>query len=389
MTRSGFSVDDAQSDADHALPYKENDDDQLERIPFRSIDLIGPAGSVNASVNEMAKWLRFNLAGGKVGDRQLIQPATLADLHSPHMTLGTLPDPTSQVSQSAYGMGWMVEVYRGHKRVQHGGGIDGFITSVMFFPDDDLGLVAFTNRGSGLGSLINQTAADRILGLEAIDWLGDALTRGEQLEAIREAAEAKKDATRIEDTKPSRELAGYVGSYHDPGYGDLAVVLRDDQLVATFNGIETPLDHWHSDVFHGAEADDDPTFEDMAYQFRADFDGQVSELVAPFETTAQPIIFARQADSRLFDPAYLKRLVGTYSGETGQRGHIALSRTTLTLSLPGQPTYTLVPQVLGRFGIEGMQGFSVGFQGAEDGPATKLTFYQPNGVFESTRVDGE
>ena len=33
----------------------------LERIPFRRIDLVGPAGSVNSSVNEMAKWLLFNL----------------------------------------------------------------------------------------------------------------------------------------------------------------------------------------------------------------------------------------------------------------------------------------------------------------------------------------
>jgi hypothetical protein len=78
----------------------------------------------------------------------------------------------------------------------------------------------------------------------------------------------------------------------------------------------------------------------------------------PFEATAQPIVFARQADPRLSDPAYLQRLVGTYAGETGQRGRIELSGTTLTLSLPGQPTYTLVPQVSGRFGIKGLQGFS-------------------------------
>ena len=48
----------------------------------------------------------------------------------------------------------------------HGGGIDGFITSVVFFPDDDIGLVAFNNIGSGLPAMLTSTAADRVLGLE-------------------------------------------------------------------------------------------------------------------------------------------------------------------------------------------------------------------------------
>ncbi len=66
MRRSNFSVLDSQKDPDHALPYRENDQDELERIPFRQIDLIGPAGSINSSVNEMSRWLLFNLSGGEL-----------------------------------------------------------------------------------------------------------------------------------------------------------------------------------------------------------------------------------------------------------------------------------------------------------------------------------
>ena len=177
MVRSTFSVLDSQRDADFAQPYRERDDDRkLERIPFRRIDLIGPAGSVNSSVNEMAKWLLFNLRHGKVGDRQLIQAATLDEIHSPQMPIPAKPE-RSDISAPAYAMGWVTDTYRGHRRLQHGGGIDGFITSVMFFPDDDLGLVTFTNVGSGLPSLLAQHAADRMLGLEPVDWSGDALAR--------------------------------------------------------------------------------------------------------------------------------------------------------------------------------------------------------------------
>ena len=142
MERSNLSVTDSQKDDDFAQPYRENDEQRLERIPFRNIDLVGPAGSVNSSVNEMARWLLFNLNGGRVGDRQLIKPATLADIHSPHMTTGETPE-RPEISQSTYGMGWGIDTFRGHRRVAHGGGIDGFTTSVMLFPDDGLGLVSF------------------------------------------------------------------------------------------------------------------------------------------------------------------------------------------------------------------------------------------------------
>ncbi|HEX2464559.1 MAG TPA: serine hydrolase domain-containing protein, partial [Thermoanaerobaculia bacterium] len=136
MKRSTFSVIDSQKDADFAQPYREREDDRkLERIPFRRIDLVGPAGAVNSSVNEMAKWLLFNLRHGKVGDEQLIQAATLEEIHTPQMPIPAKPD-RPDMSAPSYAMGWVVESYRGHRRLQHGGGIDGFITSVMFFPDD-------------------------------------------------------------------------------------------------------------------------------------------------------------------------------------------------------------------------------------------------------------
>lgn len=389
MERSNFSVADSQEDPDHALPYRENDDDELERIPFRSIDLIGPAGSVNSSVREMSHWLLFNLQGGRAGEAQLINPSTLADIHSPHMSVNAMPAPQTKVSQRAYGMGWMVEVYRGHRRLQHGGGIDGFVTSVMFFPDDDLGLVAFSNRGSGVAGLVNQVAADRILGLDPIDWLGDAKKRMEEGRAEAEEAEKKKDAVRVAGTEPSHAIADYAGDYAHPGYGTLTVATQGEDahgLELTYNGITAPLEHWHYDVWNGAETDGDPTFEDQKVLFRSDFDGQISSVVSALELTAEPIVFAKQPDARLSDPEYLERFVGTYRSPTGQEGRIELSGHHLTVHLPGQPTYTLDPEASGRFAIRGLQGFNVGFEEA-DGKVTKIVFYQPNGVFESERVE--
>ena len=38
-------------------------DGKLTAIPWRNIDNIGPAGSINSNVDDMTKWLRFLLAG--------------------------------------------------------------------------------------------------------------------------------------------------------------------------------------------------------------------------------------------------------------------------------------------------------------------------------------
>jgi hypothetical protein len=211
----------------------------------------------------------------------------------------------------------------------------------------------------------------------------------EKGKAAAEEAEKKKDSVRDAGTRPSHPIGDYAGTYRDPGYGAVEIRVADAgamTLEMTINGITAPLEHCHYDVWNGAETSGDPTFEDQKLLFRANYEGRIAALEAPMEVTASPVVFEKQADPRLSDPSFLERYVGSYVSATGQRGTIALSGNRLTLHLPGQPTYTLVPDVSGRFAVEGLQGFSVGFE-EEAGEVTKVVFYQPNGVFESVRVD--
>ncbi|MEJ2581897.1 MAG: serine hydrolase, partial [Acidobacteriota bacterium] len=374
-------------DPDHALPYRENDKDEIERIPFRNIDLVGPAGSVNSSVNEMARWLMFNLRGGKAGGHQLINPTTLGDIHSPHMTTGATPD-RPDISVSTYGMGWGITTYRGHRRIAHGGGIDGFITSVMFFPDDDLGLVVFTNRQSELPGLVAQHAADRVLGLDEVNWIGEALEERKKAKAESDKAEEKKETTRIADTSPSHPLTDYAGDYAHPGYGTLRVSLAGGALQVNYNGMTAPLEHWHYDVWNGAESDGgDQTFEDEKFIFRGSVDGLIAAVEAQFEPRGEPIVFRKQTDSRLSDPEYLQGFVGLYEMADGTKLHIELSGQLLTLNIPGQQLMTLEPNLGGRFVIKEYRVISVGFDLDDQDRAVTLVLYQPDGVYEAPRVE--
>ena len=74
MERSNFSVLESQLDDDHALPYLE-EDDVVREIAFRVIDVMGPAGSINSSANEMARWVKLHLNRGVIDGTPVIQPA--------------------------------------------------------------------------------------------------------------------------------------------------------------------------------------------------------------------------------------------------------------------------------------------------------------------------
>jgi hypothetical protein len=54
------------------------------------------------------------------------------------------------------------------------------------------------------------------------------------------------------------------------------------------------------------------------------------------------------------------------------------------LTLPGQPTYHLVPG-LGEFTLKEIPGISVAFVEDAQGKVTAVTSIQPNGVFTATK----
>lgn len=384
MTQSNFSVADSQKAADFALPYEEKDD-QIRLMAFRNIDNVGPAGSINSNIEDMTGWLIVHLNKGKLSGKQIINQATLTDMHTPHMAIAAIPE-EPEVSPSSYAMGWMVNTYQGHYRVQHGGGIDGFTALVTLFPRDGLGIIAFANRsGSSLPGLMTLHAADRILELKYKDWNGEALEKWKVAKGAQKEAEEKKDTLRKTGTQPAHTLEEYAGEYQHPGYGVLKIELQSERLVMTFNNIVTPLEHWHYEVFNGLENPDDHTFEDMRIRFLTNMKGDVDAVAAPFEMMVDEIIFKRKPDMRMSDPVYLARFLGKYE-IAGQTFTIGLKGSVLTVNVPGQPQYELVPDRDDEFNLKEVSGISVKFVVNDDGSVT-VFFNQPNGIFEAKRME--
>ena len=58
----------------------------------------------------------------------------------------------------------------------------------------------------------------------------------------------------------------------------------------------------------------------------------------------------------------------------------------LTASVAGQPRYTLVPGIDGKFSLKNVQGIRIEFVEDPEGKVSKAIFYQPEGTFDATRT---
>lgn len=383
MTNSNFSVRDSQKAADFALPYTEKDD-VVKQIPFRNIDVVGPAGSINSSIRDMLHWLRLNLNKGKHGERQIINATTLADIHSPQMTTGIQVE-RPEISQATYCLGWFIAADRGHRTLLHGGGIDGFITQVAIMPDDGLGIVIFANlNGTGAPSVILGHAVQRVLGLDPIDWRAEALDKRKKGKETDKEGKENKSLNRKSGTTPSHRLHDYVGQFQHDGYGPLQIKMRNDKLEAMFNGMSAVLEHWHYDVFNAAEGPSDDFLANHKFNFSTDADGDLAAVAVNLESAVDPIVFKRQIDPRLSDTNYLARFVGQfeYSGFTLT---ISLAGAGLKLTIPKEPQHDLVPKLDGSFAIKDHSHLILKFVTDSENHVTAVQVQRPSGVVLAPR----
>lgn len=380
MTSSNFSVYDSRKSTDFAKPYADRND-EVKEIPFRNIDAMGPAGSINSSVMDMANWLIMQINCGKFDGRQIIGDGSLRQTQTPQMVIpGGITD---EIFYNSYGMGWMITSYRGHLRIEHGGNIDGFSATACFLPKDSIGVVVLTNMdGTLLTSVARNYAIDRMLGLGEIDWneklFGD---RKKAREMMKEQKE-KKDPNRVEGTEPSHPLKSYAGKFEHPAYGTLEIILKEDKLTIDYHSLKFDLNHYHYDIFEASSKEDDGP--NLKVTFYTNVKGEIYKLSSPLQGGVKDIEFTRAVEKVEVKKSTLEK----YSGEYEIMGTIAKisirGGNTLILSIAGQPDYELIPTGENDFNIKGLDGFSVKF--TEDaGKITELTFNQPNGVFTAKR----
>ncbi|WP_338241242.1 serine hydrolase [Aurantiacibacter hainanensis] len=216
-----------------------------------------PAGGIAMSANDLAQWLKIQLAQGAMPEggrlfseeqaREMWQPVTVMP---PTTWPGELA--LANADYTAYALGWTVEDYRGHKLVWHNGAVFGSIAAVAILPDQDVGLAIVVNAEEGaLRRGLMYELLDHYIDAPFNDWPAkfDDLIADMQRQGIAAVSAIQNEPAEV---GPSLPLAAYAATYRDPWYGDVVVSERDGGLWIDFTttpDMQGPLVHYQYDTF--------------------------------------------------------------------------------------------------------------------------------------------
>lgn len=175
MTHTALD-DEADIVIGRAAGYGATGKGKFTNATFLSMTIPGAAGSLRSSASDLVKW-NAALYGGKLLKPESLQamltPGKLANGETTRKAMATVYEKLGVKSDDDAGKDYadalMISNKNGHRKVDHGGGINGFNAHLSEFPDDHLTVVVLANtigKDVGAGKI-----ADRIeriaLGLPA------------------------------------------------------------------------------------------------------------------------------------------------------------------------------------------------------------------------------
>ena len=167
--------------------------DGLRNADFVHMSVPHGAGALYSTTHDLLLWEQ-GLFGGK-----LLSAASLAKMTTPF--------------KGDYGLGVMIQTVNGRKRISHGGSIEGFNTSLVYFPDSRVAVISLGN--------VNGNAPDRMT-----DQLG-RLVHGDAVQLTSERTEVPV----------ARDiLARYVGTYQLAPQVSMMMTLDGNQLMTQLSG---------------------------------------------------------------------------------------------------------------------------------------------------------
>jgi hypothetical protein len=319
-----------------------------ENAAYLSMTQPYAAGSLLSTVDDLARW------DEALGGDELL-PAELREL------LWT-PAPLADGRATGYALGFGVTDYQGLRIVQHGGGINGFVTSMVRIPEAGIFVAVLSNSPAADPGALALGAATRVLG--------------------------KPLARRPSVVLEAGALDQYVGVYAIEGPGDQTrAVTRDGSGLVSqrTGGARSPMSFSEEDRFFYADSL-------TTGRFERDPAGRVTGMwmrppIGPEEhatKTGRPIPDERQEAE--IDPAVLDRYPGRYELVPGFWIDVTREGDRLFAQATGQPRFELFAESETRFFLKVVDA-QIEFHGAEDGRADSLTLFQGGQELPGARVE--
>lgn len=224
LDSTSFTADAMASAANHAEGYRWAPEGSVEvpltpSFPYA----FGGAGNMNSNVEDMTRWIRFQLGGGLLAGERLVSAENMGATRTARIGLD---------ARRTYANGWLQQATPNGRIIWHNGGTTSFGAFVGFEPDLGIGVVVLTNLTNvGLPDAVGFWTLNRLMGNSGPDLAAASLAGAQaghkQRMAPLEAARAGGAATLHRD-----RLAG---EYESAAFG--MITLHNDR-----NGLTAKLE---------------------------------------------------------------------------------------------------------------------------------------------------
>ena len=167
-------------------------------VPYKNIYL-RPAGDMKASPGELAKLVQFFLRRGSAGGVSLVKPESIARMEYPE-TISS----TKNGLRLGYGLANYTESEGGVITHGHDGGIDGFISTYRYMPEQNWGYVVLLNSAVSYKALQDMNHL-------AIEFLSKDFSKPQQPVISLTANELKKFYGYYAPRAPRSQLLAFLG----------------------------------------------------------------------------------------------------------------------------------------------------------------------------------
>ena len=339
---SSFLGDAARIIKNRASGYAKKGD-QTVNAEFISMSIPHGAGGIVSTVEDLYKWNRVLL------ENKLVKKSTLEKAFQRYkLTDGKETD---------YGYGWFFLNIQGQPTVEHGGGIDGFLTSSIYIPSHDVFVAVFSNSTGQSPELIAAKLA--------------AVTIGKPYE-YKEIAFDKSSAD------------AHVGVYENNEGTMMNVYSEGDKMFTEFpDGNTKQLKPFEKDKYFY-----DDFFSTMEFKKSADGKSYSVTVVARFEKrsvwngTDKP--FPKKAEIEVAETT-LEQYTGDYQVAPSFILTVVKEGKKLFARGPGQPNQELFGESETKFYLKSMP-IGIEFHRDDTGKVEKLKIHQGEKITEAVKI---
>ena len=255
MDTATLSIEDLKDQPDIAVPHElDVVNGGLKTTDYLALGADVPAGALNASAAEMARYVQFQLGDGA----PLLSQENLAEMHkaqiaAPDFNLpgiiaemasaaaeGSEDLPAPLVTDEHYGFYWAVETFLGETLVQHGGTVIGETANVTLLPETRSGVVILANADGAnyFMEAVRLHIAELLLGRSKNNVNATLQTQLAVLSQDNASLKADREAARSYQPEASEldALAGTYESLADPEPTQVEVV--DDSKLRLESGFQ-------------------------------------------------------------------------------------------------------------------------------------------------------